>query len=267
MEYSKFREDIFDKNRNIKNVFVKIASESVKEKYIRKKNPYKLEKTNMADKDGYILTIPFVRDDMYEDGEAVKELTGRALDKMDDVEIIKNNLDFPIERNDFFVSEAKYLMPFFLVDAIKRHAKAKKIEMKNIDVVIIGKDKFLTELIIDNIYLDINYLTILDELLINDFGRKIYEVFDDSGLNITVSQNRSVMRNADIVIDTGDRLLGLSDFKIRYMSKSYYISSFEMIFFLMCNEYKQMIRNKFEVVSVNYIKDHIKNMGIKFINL
>lgn len=296
IEYMKSIEEI-----PLKYNILKICPAKVMDWYVKKFNPFKIEDIEIANISGYKIKMPFTEIDIKNDISKVNLITSKTLAILEsyNIEIITfpKNYEIFLENN---IREAtgKYLMSFFLIESMVKALKIVGKKIKNAEVLIIDGDSELTKIIIDNIYLDVNYLSVLvSEDSEEDFESKIVEVFDDSGLNIQISKNaKSQLKSADIIINTSHNkdkydfhykrgaiyfdlsnstlkydelvyrrpdILAVNNFRVSYNDEYLSLDYLELAFFIKCSYYKSLIVRGYKNEIYKDIKEEILKMNLK----
>jgi len=289
----------------INSKIIKNSHQKILNWYVKKFNPYISENINIFHTDGIKIIMPFTDECIIDDKEKVSVITNKTLKYLEEnkISIIYCRKDYGIYENNFFYkSTGKYLMPFFIVDNIKRILKNLKKDIRKTEVVIIAQDMLLTEIIIDNIYLDFNFITILmNEENEYDFEPKLYKVFYDSGLNINVTTDSNyILRNADIIINTTDilnkyeyyfkrgaiyiemagkdfrtydlinkrnDLLVIDDFPIKFRDSKFDLSHFELGFVNYSREYRNLIGGRYNFKYTKKIGEVLAKAEVKPANI
>lgn len=296
LDYVQNKDDIPIKNKIIKN-----SPDKFFDWYIKKFNPYKLERLNIYEIEGFKITMPFTKQDLYNRilfVNKIFEKTEKVLNNYNVTSLIKHMTKEYF--NDFYIATGKNLMPFFLVDCFKKVVEITKKDLKNIEVLIISGNNKLINMILDNIYLDVNYITILIDKDKNfDLKNKISDIYYDSGLNISIMQNLRDISSADIIINTSDmlprydnffksgavfldltnnkdRLISLAivrsdiffidNFKIKHEDQKYNLDIFELGFYIGSKNYFDLINNIYKEYYFNKVFKELKKENVKFVS-
>lgn len=285
----------------LKYNILKICPTKVMDWYVKKFNPFKIEDIEIANISGYKIKMPFTQDDIKNDLQKVNLITSKTLSIIEsyNIEIITFPSDYEvILENNICEATGKYLMPFFLIESMIKALKIIGKKIKTAEVLIINGDSDLTKVIIDNIYLDVNYLCVLvDEDTEADFDFKISEVFDDSGLNLQISKNSKVqLKTADIIINTSNAnnkydfhykrgaiyfdlsnnkrkyielvnkrpdILTVDNFRVSYNEEFLSLQTLELAFFIKNSSYKNLKTRGYKNEMYKDIKQEISNMNLK----
>ncbi len=189
----------------INSAIVRKMPKKLQDLYIMKKTPLRIEEAFFLDAAGYEVQVPILLSDLAVKKEKdIYDIFYKMLLQLQerDVEIILP----PKEWNGIFpdvirTADGKEILPFFIMLALVKALKTVKKDLKFAEVVIIdGKDK-KTEVIIDSIYPNVNYLSIVTQDP-ESFAEKVDDIYEDVGLNLQIeSHNGSVLQRADVIID------------------------------------------------------------------
>lgn len=198
VNYIKRKEDI-----PIKHDIIRRAPENIFKWYVKKFNPYLMEKVYIADCQGYNISLPVIK----EEKEEYQDLILRTLENLydDGVRVLNfcDDFDF-IEEFDFFRPQGELAFVLLFKEVFMKAVKYTSIDLKHADVCIIGDDNFYTEKAVSAIYSEVNYLTLILPKEIHPlFSQKAEEIFSDTGLYIQILEKGDIS-SADIVINTSE---------------------------------------------------------------
>lgn len=187
------------------NSIIKKMPKAVVDFYIQKVNPYKCKDINALGAEGYEITLPLLlaeAEENYEKNEGIIKKTIEVFrDKGVDIIIPPNGGVFP---NIMRKADGHIIFAFFIMPAITKALKSLGMDIKTASVLIIDGGNVITNLVLDNIYSQVNFLSIYTDRVQN-FDDKIEEIYDETGLNVQVFSNNknSILKEADIIINAG----------------------------------------------------------------
>lgn len=271
--------------------------------YVEKFNPFVMEDFMVAEEMGYKIKMPITEDEAENDMEKTDSLVTKTIRALKEyhVEIIlppKNICG--LIRGQINVADGVLLYPFFLVKAIKKALKTLRKDIKYCEVVVANGlcgNCLLAESVLDNIYEDVNFLTIADSG--GDFERwykKADRFFDDIGLNLIVSKiNKTLFRTADVIINIGnslgnydfaykrnavffdltgdanrraelirrrDDMIVIDGLQLKYKNCSMPIQQFELAFYLKSREYRLIAAKQYTTQNGDAVRRMIEKMGV-----
>ncbi len=194
----------------IKFNVLKKAPSFILDWYIKKFNPFTMEKIEMFEAEGFTVKLPITKPIAESDLDYFADIYNRTLNCLADydVEIVLPPRNFKIVDSGFKVerAQAQTVFPFFIMQAINKSLKIFKKDIKTAELVIIDGNRNLTLNLLDNIYPHVNFLTVITNSEdISSYDRTAEEILDDTGLNLNVSgYNKTVLTNADIIINTSE---------------------------------------------------------------
>ncbi len=197
-ENVKFAKIDFVIDKNLLPIKFKLSKiDSFKNWYISKFNPFIQNEITLGKSTGLDIKLALTHDEMINDPTLFQDLFSRTLEtlKNDGVEIITSS--FPCSHN-MYTPNPVSIMSFLIFPILENSiSKVGKI-FKNIEIAIIDDGSVHTNIIIENIYNHINYLSLVTSF---DHSSLIEKVYNDNGLNITTFKNdSSIISSADIVI-------------------------------------------------------------------
>lgn len=189
------------------NTLVKKMPKKICDYYIEKVNPYIYTEFEIMGAKGYKIKLPLTLPEAKENYKKNEILIKKTLDdihkKGGDIEIVvpPEEIMFP---NIIKISDGKAIFAFSLQLAISKILKILDKDIRNTEFLIIDGGNFITNLILDCIRDEINYLSVYTDRIEN-FEERAEEIYEDCGLNIQVFSNskNALMREADIVINGG----------------------------------------------------------------
>ena len=196
---------IFDyvKNKNeieLKWNFLKQMPDFIWNWYIQNFCPITIKKLNFDLADGFLIKLP-IEKNKFNNFDANK-IFMKVLKKFNDVKIIKYPNDFILdEKNKILVSHGNYFFAFVIMDAIKKFLPNHKKKLSESEILILDSNFYLTNIVLDNIYEHVNYLTVVTQQK-NLYKKKEYEIFRDTGLNLQVlDYKKNLINESDIIIN------------------------------------------------------------------
>jgi len=193
--------------------FIKKAPFFIKKRYAKKFTPLGIIDTELCGLSGYEIVF-------YGESAAY-------LEKLEDtakylgVCAVYFDTDMP-PIHGFFVPTGFYAKLFFLEQIIDKIVKVKKIEPAGLKLILIEGDEQITKALLRSLYERLNYLGLIlengHELLYSGLA---YEIFENSGLNLSFGQRGSyLLKEADIIINLSEDNKGYESF---YKKGSSYI--------------------------------------------
>lgn len=182
---------------------LKKAPDFIWDWYIKKFNPLSVEKINFDFADGFLIKLPIEKCNT--DYKLAASLLFLTLKSFPQVKIIclPDYFSYDYESCAIKISNGNLMFAFLAIDAIKKFSHVIQKEFANLEIFIIDKNHLLTQILIDNIYPHVNYLTVITNEK-NIYNKKEHSIFAETGLNIQIlSYNKSIIENADIIINTG----------------------------------------------------------------
>ncbi len=214
MKFAKI--DFIDNLDEIPIKFNLYKKEKILNWYIKKFNPYIKEELNILGISGYKIKLPITRKVAYEDSSIFEELYKKTIKSLKslDVCIVEKPYEFFIDiEEDIITTNKEILMVVFMFEIILKVIKILNKDLKNLEIIILDGNRVLTEMLINSIYENINYLTVITE---EDYGELIDSIFYDNGLNVgQMKKSNSLISTADIVINLKEE-----DFKDYSLLKS-----------------------------------------------
>lgn len=205
------KEDIF-----IKSKFLKLLPQYFKNKYIIKTNPFIINKIEYLDVEGFEIILPLIKEELV--GPKSQIIIKDTLFKLEEMGVITALTDIELSQTEskIIFMNGKSLIEFFIFFSIKKVLKFTGKDIKYIEIIIIDNgDDNSTYNMIDAIYEEINYLSIFTNRpeYFEEYSEKI---FCDTGLNLQIiEQNKSALREADIIIN----LSSSNEFNFDYFYK------------------------------------------------
>ncbi len=216
LRYAKKEEDISI------SPWIKKLPECLLDFYIEKRNPYTVKEAELFGVKGLDVVLPFT-------GEYAK----RHCDKMDS--LLKRTMEQFEKAGCDIVSapygvtlpaglpqaDGKIIFAFYLVEIIHKIYKYTNRDIRTAEIVILDGGNFLTELVLDVIYPNVNYLSIYTDRKEN-FEEKASDIYEDCGLNVQVFSNskNTLLRNGDIIINCA---MELENFDYFFKKNSLYL--------------------------------------------
>lgn len=177
--------------------------------YIKKFNPFTMEKMAVAGVEGFLVRLPMTKKDALEDQEKTEDVVGRTLESLRDfrVDMVLPPDEYPYPfLPPMPVATGRGLFPFFMPRSVGKALHMTGKDIKTAELLILGGGNGVTEHLVDQLYPHVNYLTVLvnnrQEAL--EYEKKAEEIFYDVGLTLQVTEkNKTVLENADVVINAG----------------------------------------------------------------
>ena len=298
---SKNKFAIFDyvKNKNeieLKLNFLKQMPDFIWNWYVQNFCPITIKNLNFDIADGFLIKLP-IEKNKFNNFDANK-IFMKVLKKFDDVKIISCLDDFVLDgKNKIRGSHGNYFFAFVIMNAIKKFLSNHKKKLSESEILILDNNFYLTNIVLDNIYAHVNYLSIVTRQK-NLYKKKEREIFQDTGLNLQVlDYKKNLISESDIIINIDfdddsffdvinkDALyFDLSDSKKKYSNglkikrpdifvfdklnlfyKNNLIDNkiFEMILYCADNDFKKIFDGGYEKKIFNAVKKRIQTLDIK----
>lgn len=200
----------FVKFRNAHNIdeipiplFVQRLPQKIVDLYINKRNPYKIYNSVLLDTEGFQVVLPYTTNTAkasYRQYEAcVNKTIWKLLDKGVKIAVPPEDILFP---NTMRMAQGKIIFALFLKEIAAKALGTFHKELRDAEVLILDGNNFLTELIIDSICSEVNFLSIYTdrEAALKD---KMQEIYNDCGLQVQMFANSKnmLLKDADIIIN------------------------------------------------------------------
>lgn len=270
--------------------------------YIKKYNPFTMEKIILAGEEGYMVKLPFTVKDVLTDQESGNQLINNTLETLKDfrVSLLLPPRDYPyMFPSSIRIATGQKLSPIFAKQAVERMLRYIGKELKDAEILIIGDNDDLTNSMIDFIYPHVNYLSVIVNTpeMVSAFKEKAAEIFADVGLNLNVSiKSKSILESADCIINTGaaeqydyyykrgaayldlsgheegfkellgkrDDLVAVNSLRVKYADQIMNIDVFELAFFLKSSNYRSLLYRGYQNDIAKQILNEINHMDIRF---
>lgn len=178
--------------------------------YVKKFNPFRVEDIYFSDLENYgglAVTLPITYEDAKNDLELLKHIVEKTVSYLEsqNVNIIYyDNIFYKSERIKSLDSLDVNLL--YIEDILNRVIKSYSFNRKNVEIAIISGDYFKTKIVINKIYDNINFLSLVEK----DGNFYLYEeltdfVFCDQGLEISYI---NFIKSANIIINLCDNPYG-----------------------------------------------------------
>lgn len=278
----------------LSNKFVFFKNKKVREFYIKKFNPFRIETLifgNLEEYEGILISIPITLEDAKNNEELSKYLVDKTVKYLNvqgvNIVYYKNIITKSDELN-----ELKHIdvMNIYINDIINRVVKACEFNRRNLSISVIAGDFGHTCLILKEVHNDLNFLSLAIKSEDFVYYEEITdEIFCDSGLE--VSSVNSV-KGADIIINLSKSPLDfLVDIKktaviidlvnsignnfstnnmliegISVKLNNRYLSDYELELLLYAynRNYRNFKNNLFEMDKFLSVKNDLKLRGISF---
>ena len=202
---SKNKFAIFDyvKNKNeieLKLNFLKQMPDFIWNWYVQNFCPITIKNLNFDIADGFLIKVPIEKNKL-NNFDANKILI-KVLKKFDDVKIIHCPDDFVLnKKNKILISHGNYFFAFVIMDAIKKFLSTQQKKLSESEILILDNNFYLTNIVLDNIYAHVNYLSIVTQQK-NLYKKKEREIFQDTGLNLQIlDYKKNLISESDIIIN------------------------------------------------------------------
>ena len=294
IKWAKTEKEIYQQNQ-----WLKFLPSFLRENYIINYCPLKMKEQSIMDLEGYEVTLPFtVEQANKKSDKVVQKIINKAM------EILKSNkvkIICPpkghIHKIDYSIYESKgqYVIPLFIFNAVKELAKKLDKPLKYIEITIIDGENLKTDLVLDIIYPNVNYLNLITDKLEN-FKEKSIDIYEDVGLNLQlISHNKkTTLENSDIVIDCTDSnhnnfyycrknsiyiyigsnkdmvkdillkrtdLIVIDNFSLLFKNESYTTEFCEMLWYISKPWFNNIISNDYDLILLKKIIKEINKDG------
>jgi hypothetical protein len=173
-------------------------------KYILKKLPLNVSEVDYLDNKGLEIKLPILPS-IFNEEEYIKAIIEEFNDKLliYNINVIILSKELQNYRNDFkcLIADEKHVQFLYINKVIEQVINLIAKELKDMNFVIIDGDNSKTRYIIDNIYKDINSLTVITSHP-ESYEEIVEEIYDDTGLAVQIT-NYNVNQNisSDIIIN------------------------------------------------------------------
>lgn len=215
-KYCKSAEDL-----NIAGILKKLPK-GIQDFYIEKKNPYISKEFKILEAEGYEITLPLLSTEpetnFLKADSIIKKTIKDALSLGVEIAVFPNDM---VYSTDIKAAEGKALFAFFVSEAAKKLLRSIEKDIKTAEFVLIDGGNFLTDLVLDSLYPEVNYLSIYTDRVEN-FEKRQESIYEDTGLNIQLfsSVRNPAMKEADVIINaSGD----LENYDYFFKSGSIYL--------------------------------------------
>jgi len=192
---------------------LKKAPLSVIDWYVRKFNPYRIEEISVLGESGYLVSIPITLEESRKDKEKTMMITSKMLENIKElsVDIAFPPRNFPFEFPEVVrIANGKHIFALLIMQAINKAVKMTNRELKKTEILIIGGNETITNIVLENVYRHVNYLSLIfdenaSDAEIEDYNKTAAYIFDDVGLNVRITKkNVDCLKSADIIINTSN---------------------------------------------------------------
>lgn len=282
-------------------------AEAELKRYVEKYNPFAMEDFIVADEMGYKIKLPLTEIEACENPAKTELIVTKTINALKEynVEIVlaPKNIK-PIIDGKMKAADGVLLSAFFLGKAAEKVLRSLGKDIKYCEVAVVngqGGNYPLTESVLDNIYEDVNFLTVADS---GGNFEKLYRksdfFLDDTGLNLIVSKiSKSVFKTADVVINIGDilpcydfaymekavffdlsdnpdrrRELALrrrdmkiiSELRLKYNGCSMPVKLFELALYLKSREYRSIMSSGYTTQNGSAVRRMLDRMGVTVVS-
>lgn len=292
--YSQTQEEI-----SLKYNVIKKSPETALDWYVKKYNPFKMQVLKLAGESGYTVKIPLTEEEAGQNIEKTSKVMLKTVEAIKDyhVEIViapKNTAS--LIRNKIRLADGIHTFPFFIMQASIKALKAIGKDIRDCEFLIINGNDALTEMIIDNIYEEVNFLTIIVSHMSEKLTDKAEDIFYETGLSIRfLSGSKAAVKTADIIINAscagnrfdyafkrnaiyfdvcgnkdslcrllsrrGDMIIA-DGLKLAYRQESLSLKEFELAIYLKSKEYRHILAKEYSTDIARNIQEIIKKMRV-----
>lgn len=266
--------------------------------YVKRYNPFVVQEADVLGIKSYKITLPFTYEEQNTKPDKINLIMDKTLNALIDLEVDyflppkKFSLALPEMIN---ISDRNKLFPFFIMPAIKKSLRFIKKDIKDAEILIIDGGSVLTEMIIDNIYREINFLTVMtaDTGLYEGIAE---EIFNDNGLMVQITEtNKAVSKDADIIINTAGAPLKLdysfksgavyfdlsgneenlnslavkrsdmriiNNLQIKTGDEIMSLSMLEPVFYCLSGDYRFMVNRRYSPETGRFVAEDIERFGV-----
>ena len=164
------------------NKFIKKMPKFIYDMYIQRKNPYTYKKINILESEGFEVTVPFTKELVEELYLKAENLLRRTIDdfyiKDVGIAVIPDSMPYVEGIRKSF---GRAIMCFYINDIIKVLLEKQNKDLKDAKILVIDGGNFITNMIINELYENVNYLTFYTSD-INNFEEKAEYILSESGL-------------------------------------------------------------------------------------
>ncbi len=178
----------------------------VMEFYIEHFRPYTIVETELLGAKCYQAKLHITEEQISEKGLNGQKILEKLLKNFQEkgVQIVVPPIQSSLPMGILPLSDGKAVKGFYVMEAITKFLSIQKRDLKNTRVVLVDGGNVLTQLILDRIYPNVNFLSILSDRQ-EDFEHKVQEIYEDCGLNVYLFSNgkNTAMAEADIILNCG----------------------------------------------------------------
>ncbi len=170
---------------------------------MRKFNPFKISEIffgGLEQFSGYRVILPITRKDAEQNTELYLYLLNKTVKylKSQNVNIIYYD-NMTIKSDDISFLEDTCIEIFYIKDILNRAIKVNDLSKKDVNVSVIVGDYNKTEIVLNEIYDDLNFLNLVEkDSKFSQYEKLTDQIFCDSGLEVSFSNN---VLDADIIIN------------------------------------------------------------------
>lgn len=271
-------------------------NEGVRDWYIKRFNPLVSKYVYIDGCEGLEVQLPLISGEEGEKVEIVKEKTLKWLIESG-VEIMQWE---GVKSEAIISADGKKIMPYFIKPAFLKACALKEIPLERAEVVIIDGNYNYTNIIINELSNNVNYLTVLVEGE-NNYKEIAEEVFKNTGLEIIIaSRSKDILKYADVIINSSDfdfesdylykrnsvyidlnhnskrlaelirkrsDMLIVEDFKLRGIEGTIKSEELDMSMYIKDKYYRKLRYGDFKFDRLLGVKDYIKHREIEFVAL
>lgn len=229
----------------------KIKSKRLREFYIRKSLNILIEKVEFLDTYRFIITLP-IREN-YDQKEVVYKVINKTKDLLKSYNIQMIAVDKTLEKyfEGYDFPKKEYIYPIFTYKILKRCMIDVNKTMDKFNVTLYWENNILCRQFISFLVMEVKNINILFNEPDNfEYYSFLEEIFQETGLNISVyKKNSSIIEESDVII-AFDKVNEISKFKAKCI-------------FIDLGNNKNKIKSRQDIVHINSIELKLKN---KYLN-
>lgn len=203
------------------NSIIKRIPKRLLDFYIKKKNPYTCKEVTLLEAEGLEIILPLLQEEEY--SQKWDEIVTKTLEELKEkeVEIVISPTKGIFPNNIIKIADGKAIFALLLNPVIDKALKYVQKEKKSSEFLIIDGGNFLTNLILDSIYPNVNFLSIYTDRAEN-FEQRAKEIYEDTGLILQVFSNckNALLKEADVIINGG---CDMENYDYYFKKKSIYL--------------------------------------------
>lgn len=187
--------------------------------YVQHKIPIEVQPQVWTGTEGYEFTIPFTRE-VYEklpenkQQKCIEKINSLFEEKNVKIVYMQSGMNKGSLNQNVVLADVGLPTKIYITTILQKILKITDLNWKNVNIAIIDGEDNSTEYVIDYIYKEVNYLSLITHRL-DHFENTINHIYEDVGLNVVLYDKKELTKlDADIIIN-----LSKEDDKLYYTFK------------------------------------------------